>query len=114
MNTDWRQAIRDGLLASYKHREAPGIKCAICGAEHSKYAFNVITYAQSTPNGHIDGSFPICEKCAPPCKKCGLPVATKPVIQFYKRLKDQEAETISIHWGTGICTKHMRIFGITF
>ena len=114
MKSDFRQILRDSLTESYKHRESPGTICAICGTNRSRYAFHVIEYTESVVGGLIDGSYPICEKCAPPCKKCGLPIQTKIVIDFYKQNTSQNRQSHHLHWGVGVCTKHLRIFGITF
>ncbi len=114
MNSNIRQALRNALLESYKHKAAPGTKCVICGIENSKYAFHVIEFAQYSQGGHVDGSYPICEKCAPPCKKCSLPVQSKLVIQFFKKLQGQNSESVSIHWGVGVCSEHISLFGKRF
>jgi len=114
MNSNFRQTLRDSLIQSYKHRESPGTICAICGTKDSRYAFHVIEYSEYAAGNHMDGSYAICEKCAPPCKKCGLPIQTKIVIEFYKQQTSQNQQSHHLHWGVGVCDKHIRIFGITF
>lgn len=113
MDFDFRKELREALLESYQHRAEPGTKCAMCGVENGRYAFHVIEFAQYTPRGHIDGSFPLCEKCAPPCKKCKMPIRTSSVIKFYKKRLAENFKSLSIHWGVGVCEMHMHILGIT-
>jgi hypothetical protein len=103
-----REQLRKALLASYTHRFSEGTSCALCGASSRPLAFHMLEasiYGGAQPPtgfvpmagtpGRVRGSFPICTHCAPPCKKCGLPIPTEKVLELRHRLK---AST-----GVGVC-----------
>lgn len=114
MNTsnDPRQAIRDALLQSYLHRNAEGCVCALCGAQDRQLAFHLlemsIIESEPLPSGFVPmahsrgcvrGSFPVCDKCAPPCKSCHLPIRT-PAVGTY-------CGAAHARLGLGYCREHM-------
>lgn len=114
MNADQRAVLSNMLKESYKHRGAKDTKCAICGKKNGKFAFHVIEFSIYEQNGHLDGSYPLCEVCAPPCKKCGIPQINKKVKSFFAKINAEKKPNESIRWGVGICTEHISLFGITF
>jgi hypothetical protein len=125
------EGIREELLKSFKHRSTNDQCCAICGATEKPLAFHVLQYAQSeqenlpdafvpmsASRGTIRGCFPVCDTCAPPCRKCGLPIVTKRVRVFYNRTcANLPKKTHSLLYGNGVCKTHlhpMLIFGDLF
>lgn len=113
MDQNVREKIRQALLESYKHREGNGDSCAICGSSKDKLAYHVIEVDQAgVVNGSgmlAHGSLPVCVQCAPPCKKCGLPILTKKVRIFLKNVKGND-QAGDIHAGLGICHEHFHPF----
>ena len=116
--SDFRGQLRQGLLDSYKHRVADGNACAKCGKTDAPLAFHVLEasfnegealpqsfVSMSSSNGRIRGSYPICSSCAPPCKKCQVPVPTEKVLEFGSKLNAQT--------GNGLCGEHI-YFGLFF
>ena len=92
-----KENIRKGLIDSYRHRITEGHSCAICRdsqlplANHALEAY--LEDDQKIPEGFVlfsaasswsraRGSYPVCTSCAPPCKKCGLPITTEKVLKF--------------------------------
>tara|TARA_R110002095_G_scaffold66742_4_gene56661 strand:+ start:872 stop:1273 length:402 start_codon:yes stop_codon:yes gene_type:complete len=115
--SDYREQIRQGLLDSYKHRVESNCGCAVCGNTTKPLAFHMletafneadalpsIFTAMSSSRGRIRGSYPICNSCAPACKKCQLPIPTEKVMELGHKL--------SAHTGSGIC-KDIK-FGLLF
>lgn len=107
-------AIREQLLDSYKHKHIDDGCCAICGDSEARLASCVIETAEPLPDGrdgHTDGSLYVCEQCAPPCPKCGLPTLTKRVRKFMEEAKQQyELSGGCVNYGNGIC-QHTVLFG---
>ena len=113
---DHREKMRQGLLDSYKHRLEPNAHCALCGNTTHPLAFHILEgslnegiqfpkgfFPMSVSNGRIRGSFPICDCCAPPCKKCKLPIPREKVLEFGYRTGAQK--------GIGICYDiNIRVF----
>jgi hypothetical protein len=113
-----RQQMGRMLHESYLHRSAPGVHCAVCGCSNSKYAFNVVEYAQSATRhlpagfvamsesgGTIHGSFPLCAECAPICPNCGLPRATRVVRKLLRSLRQSlHSDDSPVNLGVGVCT----------
>lgn len=105
---DQRDRMRQLLIESFKHRTEPGTSCALCGLDSRPLAFHMLEASftegdhlptnfvpMSASNGRVRGSFPICNKCAPACHKCQLPIPTERVLELRHRLG---AST-----GNGIC-----------
>ena len=104
----------------------PGAKCSVCEQRDKALAHRIIEYARSNPPAPIahipimatsSGHFPICRDCAPPCRKCGLPIQNGKIKRYFKHIcrvwwVDHPGAAIPIQWGSGIC-QHTHIFGIT-
>ena len=114
MNTpvDPRQAMKEALRESYLHRNAEGRVCALCGAQRRLLAFHLlersITEGEPQPKGfvpvaismgYVKGAFPICDKCAPRCSTCRLPIDT-PKVHAYGR-------AVQARLGVGYCQEHI-------
>lgn len=124
MTKNWREDIAKSLHESFKHKYSDELICAICGKTKTKFAMNVIQYAQkidkplpegfvpvSSSFGSIRGCFPVCDSCAPPCKSCGLPLPTKKVRTFYRAKKNELTGDVSVNYGNGICRDfHFKLF----
>lgn len=106
--SDFREQIRQELLASYKHRSGGAAACALCGSKSRPLAFHMLESSfnegSALPNefvpmsasmGRVRGSFPICDSCAPPCKKCRLPIPAERVMELGHRLNATN--------GNGVC-----------
>jgi hypothetical protein len=121
----FRDVIRSSLIESFKHR-LPNAEtaCAACGVRNNPLAFHVYQYAQPKDAPFLDGfvpmsasgetlrgTFPLCEKCAPPCRWCGLPTMTNQVRVLFKavtaRLPDPDEYVLL--YGNGRCTEHIHI-----
>ena len=72
------------------------------------YGIYIVIVPAIFAGSHVDGSYAICEKCAPPCKKCDFPIQTKIVIDFYKQHISQNQQSHHLHWGVGVCDKQGR------
>jgi hypothetical protein len=118
--------IRAGLLDSYKHRMLEGdSRCAICGATGVPLALHLVEWAQpgglppiwpdvmipmsrsnTTGRGTLRGSFGFCSTCAPPCRRCALPIRTRGVREFAAVYEAAVAETGDFWVGAGVgeCT----------
>lgn len=122
-----REDLRQGLIASYKHRPADRASCALCGDRSRPLAFHILEASfnegSSTPSGFVPmsasmgrlrGSFPICSKCAPPCKKCGLPIPTEKVLELGYKLKTSTGNGTcqDIQFGLFVTAIFKRLFGI--
>lgn len=109
-----RLRMRELLLESYLHRDIDGGACSMCGRSDKPLAIHVIekTFGNTSEipyrqgaiyygysAGYIGGFFPLCTKCAPPCKKCKLPTDPPRVHDF--------AVSIQAKLGLGICTDHI-------
>ena len=124
MDEKLRSQIAAGLYESFKHKKMDGVECAICQKSGKNIATHVIKYAQSDieklpvyfvplsqSRGTIRGGFALCEDCAPPCPKCGLPVPNKKVKSKFVELESlYKTPTTSLLWGNGKC-KHTWLFG---
>lgn len=129
MDERLRQSLARALEASWKHRPVSGAACAICGSTSSPLALHVIQYAcaaagaapkpagfvaQSESLGTVRGGMPLCTACAPPCRKCGLPVATGKVRSYHEFLmRDFHSPGTPVAYGNGIC-RHVRFLGLVF
>lgn len=90
-----KENLREGLLSSYRHRPSSGDPCALCGEKTRPLAYHVLHASfpdgQSKPQSFVPmsssmgltrGSYPLCDKCAPKCGKCQLPIQTEKVLEF--------------------------------
>ncbi len=124
LNEKDRLALVKSLKESFLHRYVEDIPCAICGRLDLKLATHVIQYAQpqnkslptgflpmSASGGTIRDCFPICEKCAPPYKKCGLPLPTRKVKDFLKTKRVELSGDIALYYGNGVCREfNLKLF----
>lgn len=114
---DFRDELRQGLLDSHKHRIEKECSCSICGKANIPLAFHVLEASfdegstlptsfvpMSASRGRIRGSYPICNFCAPACKKCQLPVPTEKVME--------QGHKLNANTGNGIC-QHLQM-GLLF
>jgi hypothetical protein len=123
----WRNELKDGLTASYKHRDGEGSACAICGNTSRPLAFHVlgdtfdetsnipdIFVPMSSSMGKVKGSYPICNYCAPACKKCGLPLPTEKVLEYGHNLSAKPGLGLCAHikWGLFFSALFKRLFKI--
>jgi hypothetical protein len=46
----------------------------------------------------VRGSFPLCDRCAPACPTCGLPMTTAKVLAFQN--------SVGAKAGKGVCPQH--------
>jgi hypothetical protein len=121
MSVGFRELMRMGLLESYLHRHVDDCVCSMCGQSGVPLAFHVIEKtisdnygksadaqfeqgfvlfaSMSSSTGHIRGSFPLCPRCAPPCKKCNLPIDTLSVHNF--------AISVQGSIALGVCREHI-------
>ena len=111
-SVDPRHAMREALRESYLHRKVDSCACAICGAQDKPLAFHLLEKSikehDSLPDGfvpmsmsmgYIRGSFPICNKCAPPCSSCQLPIGTSKALEF--------GSAAQAKLGVGYCREHI-------
>lgn len=104
--------IAEQLRKDFMHRTSDDSSCAICGSASRPLAFHILerSYSQgaATPKGFVPmsmsmgavrGVFPICDRCAPACSSCGLPIATERALEFGKAV---DART-----GNGVCRQHI-------
>jgi hypothetical protein len=121
MSVGFRERMRKPLLESYLHRHVDDCECSMCGQSGVPLAFHVIEKtisdkygesadapfeqgfvpfaSMSSSTGYIRGSFPLCPRCAPPCKKCDLPMDTLSVHNFAISVRG----TIAL----GACREHI-------
>jgi hypothetical protein len=125
--SDLREQLRKDLIESYRHRAAGDAACALCGNTTRPLAFHMLEASFSEGNqtpdgfvpmsasrGRVSGSFPICNVCSPPCKKCGLPVPTEKVLELGYRLKARSGNGVCQHIQFGLFLSAIlkRLFGI--
>lgn len=97
------------LYQSYLHRASADNHCVICGATGTPLAFHVLEksyydganpaagfVAMSGNSGRLRGSFPVCNRCSPPCRKCKLPVPVERVFEL-------GITELGAHCGCGVC-----------
>ena len=105
-------AIAQQLRKDFMHRASDDSSCVICGSSTRPLAFHILerSYSQGviTPTGFVAmsmsmgavrGAFPICDRCAPACGSCGLPIATERALEFGK--------SVGASTGNGVCRQHM-------
>lgn len=111
-----REQLRAGLHDSYRHRLVPGTACALCRREPVPLALHVLEasidahtptppgfLAMSEARGRVLGCYPLCNRCAPACSRCQLPVPSEKVLEFGHRCGAQSGRGVCsehIHWGT--------------
>jgi hypothetical protein len=124
-NTDWRSGIREQLLKESEHKDMPGKSCTRCGKSGRPMAFHIFQCATtesvtppvwfipvSASGGTLRGRTPICDRCAPPCKKCRQPIPTKRVLSMKSRLLAELPPGSVVLVGNGICKDHMHLSAI--
>lgn len=117
-----RETLRDILLDSYRPRAAEGTQCSRCGDTQGPFSFHVLEFSADldrVPEKGVvmaksdvgeragaRGSFPLCTRCVPVCRKCGLPVPTERVLEFGFTLK-RSLPGVFVASGRGVC-EHIR------
>ncbi len=124
---DFRDKLRQGLLESYKHRTIDACHCSLCGKANTPLAFHMLEASfdegaklptsfvpMSASRGRIRGSYPICNSCAPACKKCQLPVPTEKVMEHGHKLNANTGNGICQHIQIGLLFSAVfkRLFGV--
>ena len=117
-SADMFDAIRSGLIESYKPKLVDGAKCVTCGAIHTPISLHILEFYQAenlplskllVPMSQsfetIRGSVPICTTCAPVCRQCGLPISTPWVVRIGEALQSK-IPTVTIRHGNGVCRQH--------
>ena len=124
-----KEDIRSGLIGSYRHKNSEGGSCAICRETHLPLANHAVeAYLeddQKIPEGFVlfsvasswsraRGGFPVCTSCAPPCKKCGLPIRTEKVLKFAHENDATHGEGYCRHiqFGQFLTVLFKRLFGL--
>lgn len=120
-----KDAMRERLLASYRFRSCSETYCVLCERSITRAAFEMLWY-YAAPNSKLPTHaqaesiaggqtwrvvFPICEKCAPPCRKCSLPRRTKAVGALADRLTAMRGGKEVT--GQGHC-RHAHFLGMVF
>lgn len=113
---DFRESMANMLHDSYIHKQHDDLYCAVCGKKGGKLALHVIEYSQdqykplpqyfvpmSASRGIIRGSFAVCDECAPPCKRCKLPIYTDKITNFFNEKSKELQGNGSLRCGNGIC-----------
>lgn len=124
MSDDPFADLRAGLLQSYRHRAVEGFPCSLCGRFERPLALHLVEWSQpgefpvlwrdliipmsqSDTTGELctRGSFGFCDECAPPCRKCGLPVRTKAIEDFRRERQGlvPDPSTYLLLSGVGDC-----------
>lgn len=119
---NWRQGVAEELNKAFMHRPEKDAMCVACGATGKTYGMHVIEYYHDerskapsylipTSNSRetTRGVVPLCHDCCPPCRKCGLPIATAWVKKLVTRLT-QVAPEVSFRIGNGYCTQHLHVW----
>jgi hypothetical protein len=114
MDADSRNAIAELLIKDSMHKVNNGKVCSICGDAVRPLAFNMLRNAypehvlppkefikMAISYRSIKGVFPVCDKCAPPCKICGLPIPKEKVLEY--------GYSIGATIGNGICKNHFHV-----
>jgi hypothetical protein len=122
---DWRAGIREQLLKESEHQQMPGKTCTRCRKSGRPMAFQMFQCAmpeKATPptwfvavsasGGTLRGRTPICNRCAPACKKCRQPIPTKRVLSMKDRLLSELPPGSVVLVGNGICKDHMHLSAI--
>ncbi len=113
---DFRAQLRAGLIDSFKPKRIEGAVCLLCGSGRDEVSMQLIKVAmaanlphpkrflEAAPGpGYVKGSFPICIKCAHPCRKCGIAIRSKEVVQALAFLQDAAWPEVSVTAGNGYC-----------
>lgn len=120
MNENLRQQLGDALRQEFKHRPRNGVVCAKCGAEGRPLAAHVAVFLngnpgleqrswvpQATSYAPDRGAPALCDRCAPPCAKCGQPYLDRATAKWLTALPGFKP-------ANGYCKDHIKIFGFTF
>lgn len=115
MDTATRQLIREGLEEAYRHKPIEGGRCAFCGSEQGPFAMHLVEFSQdedaelpdgfmpmSASFGRLRGSLPVCIRCAPPCRRCAIPIATRWTKKMVAALDASYPDRL-ILFGNGFC-----------
>ena len=119
---DMREQMRKMAEDSQRFMVVEDCTCFACGRSTDRVALNLIWYYATPTVTPIDGGilkpiaggekavvqFPICNTCAPPCKKCQLPRKTKVVRQAGERVSKLLGRKVS---GFPGC-RHAHILGL--
>ena len=113
-------AIRKGLIESYKHRVLEEVSCVACGRAGVTFALHVIEFyhpdAVVTPTGLVPmsqsrgttrGSVPLCDVCSVACRSCSLPIATPWTKRLMTALTARN-QGVTFVFGNGAC-KHIHV-----
>jgi serine/threonine protein kinase/thioredoxin-like negative regulator of GroEL len=114
--TDFRDALREGLLESYKPTALADTVCTVCNCTASPMSLHLLEgtvpeegplpqpfVAMAQSRGVIRGSFPVCTNCASLCPKCGIAIQTKSVREAEKVLSLSAWEGAHVSLGNGYC-----------
>ena len=119
-----KEEMRDALLDSYRFRPCETTECAVCSNIVTRAAFGLLWYYADPSDilppraltEHLRGrdtllvQFPICDACAPECKKCHLPRRNKAVQDLITEVSEHIGRPVS---GQGYCD-HTHILGFVF
>ena len=110
---------RAGLLDSYEYIR--NVRCVLCGQAGVPVSLRVIEYSHATTaeapdsfvqqwhsGGKVCGSVPVCIACAPPCRKCSLPITTRWTVRMFRALQGRYAG-ITFALATGLCRAHVHL-----
>lgn len=119
MDSKLLQQLGDGLREEFKHHIRAGMACAKCGAQDRPLAAHVGVFIngnpginqrswvpQATSYAPARGGPTICDRCAPPCKKCQLPILQGATVKWLKSFP-------GFRPANGFCKEHVRILGFT-
>lgn len=119
MDPKLRQQLGDMLREEFKHHMHAGMVCARCGAQNRPLATHVGVFLSGNPG--VDpqswvpqatsyaperGGVALCDRCAPPCRKCQQPVLNRAMVNWLKSLPGFSP-------ANGFCQKHIRVLGFT-
>jgi hypothetical protein len=119
-----RDTLRNAVEEGQKFLDVPTCHCIACHNEISRAAMNLIWYYDDPGAEPIEGGvakmigggdkvvvqFPICEVCAPPCKKCQLPRRTDAVKRAEKNVSQKLGRQVSGFVGC----RHTHLLGLVF
>lgn len=104
-----RKAMKQMAEDSQKFMPIPEGTCISCGRRINRAALNLIWHYGEPGARPIQGGiakpisqgsltiiqFPVCDECAPPCRKCDLPIKTKAVREAAKKVSRQLGRRVS-------------------
>ena len=111
-----RAVLAKRLHEATLHKQHDDLYCAICGKKGGNLALSVIKYTQdrnapfpqyfvpqSASGGIVRGCFPVCDRCAPPCKKCNLPRYTDKIKKLMEEKKKELHGDYTLMLSYGVC-----------